>query len=371
MFDNATAHESDFPFIQDLKKRSWDGLSETQAFGVYALGLHCAETDFLSLAADANTDGTDDKKIDLLHIDRDTNSVYIGQACVYETWNKEAAESNKAADLASGMGWLLNDKLETLPQRLQPKAQELRELIESGEQVRIDLLFIHNANESMNVESELRSVANTTKRIVDKESVNVSFRELGIKRIQDSFDDLDKDLLITSVVSLPIQDNYRLNNGGWDAIVFALAGNALKQLYADYGERLFSANIRGYLSVVNKKGNINKVIRETASESPDNFWPYNNGITILTNRFTIEDDQIHLEGLSIINGAQTTGVIGELDATIANGIHVPCRVVACTDDDIVDNIIRYNTHRTLSSRLIYEAMTLLSINFAIRLKAMK
>ncbi|GAB5496210.1 MAG: hypothetical protein Phyf2KO_12900 [Phycisphaerales bacterium] len=342
MFDNIDSVDGKYNFTADIKIRDWASLTATQAYGIYALGLYCSETDFLSLAADANTDGADDKKLDLIHIDKDTNTAYIGQVTVYAEWDKESAESNKASDLAVGMGWLLQDDIDSLPSRLQPKAQELRDLLESDEPVRIELLFIHNASESKNADDELRTVAVTTKRLIGKDNVNVAFRELGINRIQDLFDDLDKDILISVAVRLPIEDHFCIHNDDWEAAVFVLPGNRLKELYSEFTERLFSANIRGYLSVVNKKGNINKVIRESASNSPLTFWPYNNGITILTNNFTIRDGEIVLEGLSIINGAQTTGVVAELNEDIAANIKVPCRVVACTDEDIVNNIIRYN-----------------------------
>ena len=48
-----------------------------------------------------------------------------------------------------------------------------------------------------------------------------------------------------------------------------------------YGDKLFSANYRGFLGVDGRR-RVNSGIRETAEKEPNNFWAYNNGITVLT-----------------------------------------------------------------------------------------
>jgi hypothetical protein len=46
-------------------------------------------------------------------------------------------------------------------------------------------------------------------------------------------------------------------------------------------------------------------------------------------------------GLSIVNGAQTTGAIGSVDK-IPKEVLLPARFVECQDSDIIEKIIRYN-----------------------------
>jgi hypothetical protein len=108
--------------------------------------------------------------------------------------------------------------------------------------------------------------------------------------------------------------------------------------YRDY---LFSANYRDYMGSYKRKGNINYQIAKTAEKEPPNFWVYNNGITALTNKISIKK-RIEMHGLSIINGAQTTGALGETSEENAKLSKVSFRVVECKNQDRVNNIIKFN-----------------------------
>ncbi len=77
------------------------------------------------------------------------------------------------------------------------------------------------------------------------------------------------------------------------------------------------------------------------------FWVFNNGITILTLDYKKKDSQTTtLKGMSIINGAQTTGSIGFVDiATDLSDLKVMCRVIKCQNMNTIDDIILYNNSR--------------------------
>ena len=51
-----------------------------------------------------------------------------------------------------------------------------------------------------------------------------------------------------------------------------------------------------------------------------------------------------LTGVSVINGAQTTGSIGSVDVQRHNlkEVRVLCRVIKCTDDETISEIVKYN-----------------------------
>ena len=48
-------------------------------------------------------------------------------------------------------------------------------------------------------------------------------------------------------------------------------------LYLKYGSKLLQGNVRAFLSV---RGKVNKGIRNTIINSPENFFTYNNGIAL-------------------------------------------------------------------------------------------
>jgi hypothetical protein len=85
------------------------------------------------------------------------------------------------------------------------------------------------------------------------------------------------------------------------------------RLMGRYGDRLLDRNIRRYLGAANP---VNKEIADTL-RSPDkrsNFYFYNNGVTLVCDRFDYnalqtEHHKVQVEGLQIINGAQTSRTI--------------------------------------------------------------
>lgn len=83
----------------------------------------------------------------------------------------------------------------------------------------------------------------------------------------------------------------------------------LKVLYSKYKERLFNKNIRFFI----EESNINKGIKDTLTNEPENFIYYNNGITFVCDKIKemalgATSDNIKtlkLTNMSIVNGAQT------------------------------------------------------------------
>jgi hypothetical protein len=85
-----------------------------------------------------------------------------------------------------------------------------------------------------------------------------------------------------------------------------MSGRDLAQLYTRAGDRLFARNIRGFLGDTA----INDGMTQTLVSSPERFWYYNNGVTIVCDsaRKTSERGQtiLRVTNPQIINGQQTT-----------------------------------------------------------------
>jgi hypothetical protein len=127
----------------------------------------------------------------------------------------------------------------------------------------------------------------------------------------------------------------------------------LRAMWTSHKTKLMSPNIRDYLGVVRSSGNINYGIKETAKSQPGNFAIFNNGITVLVNDYKLEDAgesenaerTLRVEGVGIVNGGQTTGALGSLDATEAgstSGAMVMTRFVKCTNTSVLGDIVKYN-----------------------------
>jgi len=118
-------------------------------------------------------------------------------------------------------------------------------------------------------------------------------------------------------------------------------------LYGQYETDLFSANLRGYLGSRSSDKNINNGIKKTATDEPKNFLVYNNGITSLVldyeyGRKSNKGRKLTITGISIVNGAQTTGSIASTDGLVSDDLLVGVRFVKANSDDLIEKIVKYN-----------------------------
>ncbi len=104
---------------------------------------------------------------------------------------------------------------------------------------------------------------------------------------------------------------------------------------------------RGYLGSRETEANINHNIKITAAEEPTNFFVYNNGITAIVLDYelakrTRAGRKLKITGLSIVNGAQTTGSIGSLMDDVSDELLIAVRFVKAKQNPIIANVVRFN-----------------------------
>ncbi|AKD38625.1 hypothetical protein I926_06525 [Pasteurella multocida subsp. multocida OH4807] len=317
------------------------------ALGLFALGLNFGVDDLASVGADAITDGADDKKLDMIFINTEENYAVIAQ-CYFSKKEKESAPSNKASDLNTGLAWLLQRNIDEVPERIKSAAINLRNAIKQNHIDRLYLWYVHNLSESHYVENELITVEQTAITILSQEfpSINIQTisKEVGHNTLQTWYERCETPILISDEIDLTINGGYEIKQDTWESYSTAIQLRQLASLYKKHKTKMFSANIRDYLGSRKSDSNINNGIKKTAEEDSNNFWVYNNGLTILTHSYEIKNKSIKLQGISIVNGAQTTGAIGSLKKLPDNKALVQARIIAVTDSSInlIDNIIRYN-----------------------------
>lgn len=319
------------------------------AYGLFALALRFSVDDIHSVAAESITDGGDDKKCDLIYIDREEGVAVIAQ-CFSSSKAKAAAPANKASDLNIAIAWLLQRPIKELPLRLRSAAKELRAAIDDKEIKRMEAWYVHNMPESTNVKDELVTVAQTlstlTTNLSPNNRIDVSALEIGKGRLEDWYRETLSPILVNDEVKIDVGAGFKLSAGSWESYVTAVPAKVLHKLYKAHATRLFSANVRDYLGSRKSDANINNGIKETAENNPDNFWVFNNGITILTHSFeervSKNKKQLLIRGVSIVNGAQTTGAIGTLSKAPPEHALVPARFVSTSDSELVYDIIQYN-----------------------------
>lgn len=340
---------------------SWEeslrGRTELARYGnnhvlLFALALHQGIDDIELVANDALTDGPNDKKCDLVYVNRESGKVIIAQGYWTSGDVSRAAPANKASDLNTAASWIFASDLGDVPVGLRAAAEQVH-LVLKDEQVTtsIEFWYVHNCRESQNVESELQRVAQTADSLVNRYFPRADFDsitaiEVGRETLETWYRGTQAPILVTENFQFETRGGFSTRGKNWEAYSTSVPASWLKSMFQAHGKNLFSANVRDYLGSIRSDKNINNNIKNTATYEPDMFWVFNNGVTALVNNFeyTSEDDLglLEISGIAIVNGAQTTGAIGTLDNVDLTNAFVPARFVKCSDPATIRDIIRFN-----------------------------
>lgn len=324
------------------QKELIERFTEDGAYLSWVMGIFLDRDDVDVLASDCLTDSKNDKKIDFINVDEGIGQITIAQG-YYSTKERDVAPSNKAADLNTALAWLTSGDLDDIPKNLKEYIKLCRELINNGEISSIEILYVHNLPESDNCRKELETAANHLKDLLLDEDIEVKYYELGVATIEDLYIRRKSPIIVKERITIPAKPVYTESTASWDAYVFSVQGDWLSNLYKSHDDKLFSANYRGFLGA-GKRRKINNAIQQSAEKDSMNFWVYNNGITVLTLGVDTSQEEVTIiEGISIINGAQTTGSIGSLRKTDQlNNVKVLCRVIKCNDPNLIPQIVKAN-----------------------------
>ncbi|GMA38615.1 AIPR family protein [Mobilicoccus caccae] len=315
-----------------------------------ALELKYGLDDLRTVADDALTDDKLDRKCDLLYIDRENGLAVIAQAYEADSLDKAQPPANKAADLNTALTWILDGQVPSaeLGEKLRAAAQDLRSALAGAEISTLEIWFVHNLPTSPNVDKELRQVEGTAASLVrhhfpDADSPEVRALQVSRDRIVSWYRNQDTAILVSDTLTVPkIGAWFEQAGSDWRAICTSIPAAWLRDLYTQYGDELFSANVRGPIPSRRSSGNINFTIGQTAKSDPDHFWAYNNGITAIVNSINPAEDGLRIEGIAIVNGAQTTGSLPRDKNSKLEGVQILARFVESSNRDVIDGIIRYN-----------------------------
>jgi len=107
-----------------------------------------------------------------------------------------------------------------------------------------------------------------------------------------------------------------------NSYVCNISALSLKDIWDSDGKKgLLAMNLRYY--IVNK--NIDEKIKNSIQNQGDNFWYYNNGIIIVCDDAEFKNDQVILKNFSIVNGGQTTRMIGTIP--FEKDFYIVCKIV--------------------------------------------
>lgn len=124
---------------------------------------------------------------------------------------------------------------------------------------------------------------------------------------------------------------------GENGLLVNISANSLKEIYERYSSAgLFEQNFRYFIR--NKR--IDDGIVQSLRSKRDQFWFMNNGIIIGCKEFRLDGDNVKLYDFSIINGCQTTTLIGEYsEHNEGEDFWLPCKIVKPIEEKQFDTFI--------------------------------
>jgi hypothetical protein len=146
------------------------------------------------------------------------------------------------------------------------------------------------------------------------------------------------------------------------AVYGQLSASDVASWYRKHGNQLFARNIRSFLG----SSEVNNSISETLKSSPENFWYYNNGITIVVDDLKKQAiggsdhsiGQFDCQNVTIVNGAQTVGTIGRDEIGGESPAFLHARIIEVRDPDssLAKRITRASNTQTKSDARTFVAL---------------
>lgn len=260
------------------------------------------------IAGKAVTDGFGDNGIDALYFDQRADALIVVQSH-WSTQGNNPINADDAAKLAQGALDLLSLRFERFNDKVKTKEPDVRAALYAERPLKIIIVTAHTATQQIapHVKRKIDDLVNDLNNPLPT-AEGMHFNQEGIY------------LLITSESKQPkIKLQISLTDWGMiDRPFLAYYGrlhvNEISQWWTDHGNSLFTDNLRFFYP----NSDVNNALTRTLSTSPEYFWYFNNGITVICDTLTKSavgspGRQIGVftcDGASIVNGAQTVGTIG-------------------------------------------------------------
>lgn len=322
----------------------------TRCLAAYAVHFStgCSESE----AAQSVVDGGDDNGIDAIHYSPSLKQMTIVQSKFKKSGTGEP-ESSEIGKFCQGIKDLFNLNFDRFNSKIILKQPQIEQAL--GEfDTRYELVLIDTGNQGLAIHSQRLIddlLAEMNDAGEDTQDQLVNFIRLNQSKIHSS--------LAASAGAVPIDLEIGLSQWGKTtephvAFFGMVSAEEISAWWETYGRKLFEKNIRQVLGVTE----VNEEMKDTLSNSPESFWYFNNGITIVCDR--VEKSMIggssrdtgafKLYGAQVVNGAQTVSTIGKFDSgssQLLQSVMVGARVISLENagDNFGADVTRANNRQ--------------------------
>ena len=275
------------------------------------------------------TDGTNDGGIDFLYYDDEENKLIIAQ-CKFtaELANREIIDEfntieNTLEKFRKSATGQYNHKLKYALQNAIDRFETNNEMLEY-------ILFTTSEINSKDIfkdidsrdQSAFSSDNTTLYSVGNIEEIIDHFAET-IERVEDTFKlDIDSP---NNCLKFAAPSHNRA-----EGILINVSSKSIQKMYNKYiNHGLLDMNIRQF---INNKA-VDTGIRHSLEYERDLFWFLNNGITIACEEYDLDGNNVKISTFSIINGGQTTTLIGKDKSANQNEFYIPCKIISYNSHD--------------------------------------
>ena len=280
------------------------------------------------------TDGPNDGGIDYIYSDGDT--MYLIQGKSSDSLSQEEIEN-----VFTKIGRTISkfDDKDTDSFSLTLKSAYQNAYDDLADEKNIELVLFTNTEIDEKGRKRIAEFAKTN----EVNSFKISVYDANDIKVQSAIINTDSELIPEGKINIQLSGTGKndMLSYGEDGIIVNVMASSIKYLYEKYGKTgLFSYNLREYIS----QKTVDDGIETTIKQDKENFWFYNNGITIGCRDFEKDGDTIKLYDFSIINGAQTSTKIGKSKlVNEKNDFALVCKIVrsnkkADLDEDFIGKI---------------------------------
>lgn len=311
----------DFKLLIKEYGETYHTLMDEDLFTLWFLRTYVNDNEQESAKSVVN--GPNDKGIDAIHIDDNARAIFLVQAKYRKRLNAASEKANDVkqfAELSHVLGRYDHSDfkifIENADSLVKDRLNEARRKIHKRDYK----LWLYYA--TLGKCSSI--ITNEAIRIVRKCGIDGSLEIFDGKRLMLIY----QDYLDGVAPPIPTLDLKMEKGGGIDvrgvmerydkpgkieSWVFPMRGSDIGSLFETSGVRLFARNIRGFLGKATK---INRSMQATLEEEPENFFYYNNGVTIICDHAKKESEKgrdiLRVRNPQIINGQQTTRTLSAL-----------------------------------------------------------
>ena len=298
----------DKTFFKDIKKEVLDYSDNiTESFPYFCLKIFWDDLSKDDIEDALKGLNTNDESIDAFFVDEPNKEIHIVQckSCISE--KKKGALKKEWLSYLNDVPSKLNDHSyidSHANERLKEIAEEYVKYKERNFKERLHFFHLGRAN----------------KNVLNYYEETITYYDWD--RIKEEYQEYLSKLDRTEPPSIELKLNYeRIEpkiSSHHKTLVSVITGDEVVRLRQQYRYKLFDKNLRFGLG----RNKINSGIMETAKGEPENFYFYNNGITITSKSFKFKptNGKLSVSYPQIINGAQTVNAIYEAFVETKNKI---------------------------------------------------